>query len=393
MKKIAIVTTHPIQYNAPFFRALNQTGKIDIHVFYTWDKGGGEKFDPGFDKIVKWDVPLLEGYPYTFLKNISSKPGSHHFWGIINPHIIREIHGYKPDIILVYGWNFYSHLKVMWHFKNKVPVWFRGDSHLLDEPSGFKKLLRKLVLTQIYKYVDKALYVGENNRNYYSAFGIKETQLMLVPHVVDNDFFNTGKENYENLALEWRKSIGIADDKFVVEYAGKLEPKKNISLLIEAIHKLNEKETSFEKNLIYLIIVGNGPIEDKLKELIKKKPYVHLLPFQNQSRMPIVYKLGNLVCLPSRGPGETWGLMLNEALACGRFIIASDKVGAAIDLITEKTGYIFRSDDVDDLCSKIELARNRFLNQKFNTNCYQFVNENFDLKKNVEILLKTIIAE
>ncbi len=132
VKRLAIITTHPIQYNAPFFRALAQSGKVALNVFYTWDKGSGQKHDPGFGQKIEWDIPLLEGYEYTFVKNTAKKPGSHDFWGIQNPTLIDELKDYQPDAILVYGWSFCSHLQAICYFKGKVPVWFRGDSTLLD---------------------------------------------------------------------------------------------------------------------------------------------------------------------------------------------------------------------------------------------------------------------
>src|SRR5438105_951467 len=134
MKKLAIVTTHPIQYNAPLFAMLSSRRKIAIKVFYTWSQAAEEKlYDPGFGIDRSWDIPLLTGYDYCFVKNVSSKPGSHHFWGIQNPTLIGDIKEYDPDAILVYGWSFYSHLKVMRYFKGRKKILFRGDSTLIDD--------------------------------------------------------------------------------------------------------------------------------------------------------------------------------------------------------------------------------------------------------------------
>src|SRR5688572_9339704 len=86
LKKIAIVTTHPIQYNAPFFRLLSESTSVEVRVFYTWGATVlDDKFDPGFNRSVEWDIPLLEGYAYTFLENTAGDKGSHHFMGIVNP--------------------------------------------------------------------------------------------------------------------------------------------------------------------------------------------------------------------------------------------------------------------------------------------------------------------
>ena len=78
-----------------------------------------------------------------------------------------------------------------------------------------------------------------------------------------------------------------------------------------------------------------------------------MLPFQNQSRMPLVYRLGNIFVLPSAHE-ETWGLAVNEAMACGRPVLVSDMVGCAPELVMPgQTGEIFRTDDWDDFREKL----------------------------------------
>ena len=190
MKKLAIITTHPIQYHAPLYELLTSRGHLSLKVFYTWGESVlKDKYDPGFGKVVEWDIPLLKGYDYAFLENISTDKGSHHFNGIINPDIIRTVQAYQPDAVLVYGWSFSSHLKLMRAFKGRVPVLFRGDSTLLDEAGGLSRLKRRLFLRWVYRYSDYALYVGKNNADYFIKAGLKERQLVFGPHAIDNDRF------------------------------------------------------------------------------------------------------------------------------------------------------------------------------------------------------------
>ena len=140
MKKLAIITTHPIQYNAPLFKLLTERKQINIKVFYTWSQTDkGSKFDRDFGRHIDWDIPLLDDYQYTFVQNSSKNPGIHHFRGIDNPTLIEEIKIYKPGAILVIGWSFKSHLKCLRYFKGKVPLLFRGDSTLLNRQSVLKK--------------------------------------------------------------------------------------------------------------------------------------------------------------------------------------------------------------------------------------------------------------
>jgi glycosyltransferase involved in cell wall biosynthesis len=252
----------------------------------------------------------------------------------------------------------------MRYFKGKIPVYFRGDSTLLDERSELKKIARRFFLRWVYSNIDYAFYVGTRNKEYFLAHGLKPAQLIFAPHAIDNERFYDKDGSYRQKALEWRQSLGIKDDDFVFLFAGKLEPKKNPMLLLKAFMQLNIPKS-------HLIFVGNGILESALKNYVTLRTRqvgtgkaqcdnhcnIHFLDFQNQSAMPIVYRLGNVFVLPSQGPGETWGLAVNEAMACGLPVIVSDKAGCSVDLVEQdKNGYIFKSNDEEELINVMSLC-------------------------------------
>ena len=344
MKKLAIVSSHPIQYNAPWFALLSDVSAIRLKVFYTWEQSkDGKKFDKGFQKQIEWDIPLLQGYEYCFVKNIATKPGTHHFKGLINPSLNREIEDWGADVILIFGWSFHSHLKCMRYFYGKKKILFRGDSTLIDEKGRLRSLIRKLFLKWVYSYIDVALYVGTNNKNYFVKNGLKQEQLVYTPHAVDNLRFQQNVIELNNNAKQIRKNIGFLNDDVVLLFAGKLEKKKNPQLLIHLMHNIKNKK-------LKLLIVGNGEMEKLLKEMSRNDSRIIFLDFQNQQVMPVIYRVADIFVLPSIGPGETWGLALNEAMACGRPVVATTKVGGAIDLIQNNiNGLIIENGNTSDL--------------------------------------------
>lgn len=355
LKRLAIITTHPIQYYAPIFRQLGKGGAIAIKVFYTWPQSQKGQYDPGFGKTVEWDVPLLDGYEYTFVENTAKKPTSSSFWGIHNPTLIEEIAEWEPDALLVFSWSYRSNIAVLRYFKGKIPIFFRGDSHLLDEVPGLRTALRRTVLSWVYRHVDFVFYVGENNRQYFLKHGVKPGQLILAPHVVDNNRFAAGAAHYEENAVKWRSELAIPGNALVYVYAGKLAPKKDPHLLLRVFTELSSK-------ISYLVIVGNGPMESELKESYQHHPRIRFVDFQNQSQMPVVYRLGDVFVLPSRGPAETWGLAVNEAMACSRPVVASNKVGGAVDLIKPgRNGYIFEAGNAASLKETLEALEEKSL--------------------------------
>jgi len=381
MVKLAIVTTHPIQYNDPWFKML--AAKVQLKVFYTWEQSStGLKFDPGFKRVIKWDIPLLEGYDYTFVKNISVDPGTHHFKGIINPTLIQEIEQWHPDAILVFGWSFHSHIRCLRHFHKKIPVLFRGDSTLLQEKRGIKKILRRIFLMWVYRNVDYALYVGSNNKDYFLAHGLSNDQLVFAPHAIDNSRFSREPENIEK-AKSWRKQLGIQEDDFVVLYAGKLESSKNPHFIIELGKLISEKNIKF-------LIVGNGEQESSIKEKVKGDERFVFLDFQNQLQMPIVYNMGNVFILTAFGP-ETWGLAVNEAMACRLPVIVSNKIGCAVDLVpNKKNGIIINPSDTQS-CSELilKLSRDKKAAKEMGESSWQIIQE-FSFENIVDSIVKQL---
>ena len=342
--RLAIITTHPVQYYAPVFKLLAESPGMEVRVFYTWGEKAMEKFDPGFGQKVDWDIPLLHGYDFEWLSNTASDPGSHHRNGIVNPGLIDQINPWQPNALMVYGWAYHSHLKAIRYYHGKLPVYFRGDSTLLDVKPGIRAVLRSIFLKWVYRHIDHAFYVGANNKTYFKKYGLKDGQLTFAPHAIDNGRFST---NRHEEALSLRQKLGITEDDILILFAGKFEDKKSPQLLIDAFLALNKPTT-------HLLLVGSGILEIPLKTKASINRRIHFMDFQNQSLMPVVYQAADLFCLPSKGPGETWGLAVNEAMAAGAPVLASNKVGCAADLIApEITGDIFDPENLSDITQKL----------------------------------------
>jgi len=342
LKRLAIITTHPIQYYDPVFKLIAENREFELKVFYTWGKTLNNKYDPGFGKVIEWDIPLLEGYKYEFLINTAKDPGTHHFFGIKNPDAIKQINRFSPDILLILGWGWSSHLTIIRHYHGKVPIWFRGDSTLLDEKVNLRSLARTFFLKCIYSHVDKAFYVGKANKAYFLRNGLKEHQLIYAPHAIDNSRFELDRNKQTS---EIRQELGLSDTDILILFAGKFEPKKDPLTLLEAF-------TQIAKPNLHLLFVGNGILEKELTSRVEdyNLKRVYFKEFQNQQNLPAYYQACDLFCLPSRGPGETWGLAINEAMACGKAIFVSDKVGCSADLVKPNVnGGVFNSGNLNSL--------------------------------------------
>jgi glycosyltransferase involved in cell wall biosynthesis len=224
-----------------------------------------------------------------------------------------------------------------------VPTLFRGDSHLLDDNRrGPRSWLKRAVLQRVYSWPTGFLVTGTANREYYEAVGVEADRLHPCPHSIDVARFAGPPEPLEREAREWRQSLGIAADQTVVLFAGKFEPRKCPIELMRAVASCGRPD-------VVLVLVGDGVLRGEIDNLVATdRARFRVLPFQNQSRMPVVYRLGDLFALPS-SRGETWGLAVNEALACGRAVLVSDRVGCARDAVDASCGRVCSSGEPSSL--------------------------------------------
>jgi glycosyltransferase involved in cell wall biosynthesis len=342
--RIAVVVSHPVQYYVPLYRRLAKRGDVELLVFFTWHGGVSPVVDAGFGKPVFWDIPLLEGYESEVVPNEAVDPGTHHFWGMRNRHLASRILNWSPDVVHLTGYAYDSHLRLLWVLaRSGVPVLFRGDSHLLNEDGFWRKAVKAVLLRWVYSLTGICLYVGVHNREYFRRFGVPESRLAYCPHSVEVERFSEPAEQWEREAEEWRKHLAISDGRLVFVYAGKFEQKKRPLELMRAVSQMEE---------VVLVMVGDGLLGGEVRKYAELEPgRFRVLPFVNQSRMPVVYRLGDVVVLASTE--ETWGLAVNEAQASGRPVLVSDAVGCAPDLVVSgQTGEVFRRDDWDDFRQK-----------------------------------------
>ncbi len=347
--RLAVIVSHPIQYYVPLYRRLAKREDLEIKVFFTWHGAERPVEDYGFKKNIAWDISLTDGYSFHVVPNVARNPGTHHFWGLRNPKLIDTVLTWKPDAIVLTGYAYASHLNAIHSFHSRnLPVFFRGDSHLLNQRYGLGWALKRALLRRVYAWTAACLFVGAHNRSYYRAFGVPDEKLFFCPHSIEVDRFAQPHEELEQKAAVWRKQLSIGDDRLLLLFAGKFEKKKQPVSLMKAVNRYPDPR-------VMLVLVGDGELSDEIRRIERSAPdRFRLLPFQNQSQMPLVYRLGDIFVLPS-AYGETWGLAVNEAIACGRPVLVSDSVGCAPELVLKgQTGEIFRTNDWIDFHEKLE---------------------------------------
>ena len=350
--RLAILVSHPIQYYSPWFAYI--TDFIDLHVFYAYQQTPEGQSEAGFSTKFDWDIPLLAGYKSTFLTNISRNPSLKTFFGCNTPEIHEHLCSGDYDALLIFGWNKFSYLQgwITALFTN-TPVFIRLDSQLQSKRSIVKRLFKRLLYTLILPGAAYYFSPGVRSDSYLRHYGVANKRIYRLPHMVDVNRFADGAQSAisTGMAAELRSSHSPSANDFIFLFVGKLIPKKRPLLVLEALQILRSEQH------ITLWIIGDGPLDSEINSMISKNNLnVKRFGFINQSQLPKYYAAADCLILPSDGD-ETWGLVVNEAQACGLPAIVSNEVGCASELIIEgKTGWILHEPNANHLAYLMSYA-------------------------------------
>jgi glycosyltransferase involved in cell wall biosynthesis len=335
--RLAIVASHPIQYQVPLFRRL--ASSVELTVFFCHRHGLGPSFDPGFGRSIQYDVPLLEGYESRFLPNLSMRPGPRPL-GMINPTVVR-LFG-EHDAVVINGYSTVTGLLALAAPKTRAAVLFRGESNLLPRRSRATRVVKDVVLKRLFRRVDHFLAIGSLNRDYYVSFGVPSERISIAPYSVDNDYFAQRSQAAQADRAAARRRLGIPTEGPLFLYVAKLLPRKRPLDLIRAFIQASDA------GMAQLALVGDGELMPEVQALrsgSSVRDQIHLLGFRNQSELPEIYGASDVLVLPS--DLEPWGLVVNEAMACGAVPVVSDQVGAGPDLADPT--FVFPAGDVPRL--------------------------------------------
>jgi glycosyltransferase involved in cell wall biosynthesis len=346
--RLALVASHPVQYQAPWYRALSAV--LDLKVFFAHRSTPADQARAGFNVEFEWDTPVLEGYACEWLENVASAPGVDRFLGCNTPGIRTALERGGFDAVLVNGW----HLRCYWQAiaaarQSGLPIMVRGDSQLETPRGPMIRAAKRLAYPRLVRQFDVCLAVGHRNAEYYRCYGVPEDRIVRAPHCVDNDFFRRAAAAARREEVPLRRELGIGDDDVVFLFAGRLVEKKRPLDFLKAldIAAAGGRRTCG-------LVVGDGPLKASVDEHRDRHGTRAVTTgFLNQRDLARAYAAADVLVLPS-SCGETWGLVVNEAMAAGLTAIVSDQAGCAPDLILEgKTGLTYPCGDVTALAQRM----------------------------------------
>ncbi|MGC1415913.1 MAG: glycosyltransferase [Candidatus Acidiferrum sp.] len=349
--RILAIANHPVQYMAPIFRRMAAHPGVDLHVAYCSLRGAEAAHDPEFGTTVQWDVPLLEGYSWTHVPDRGS--GTESFFGLRNPGLSRLIRDGNYDAVLCFVGYIRASFWIACFAARSVNTafLFGTDANTLSPRDGrtWKIAVKKLLWPLLFRLADQVIVPSSGARELMASLGMPGERVTLTPYSVDNEWWMQESAKVDRAAV--RASWGASNSDAVVLVCAKLQPWKRPGDLVRAFAEAELADA-------LLVIAGEGPLRGELESQaaalgIAKR--VRFLGFVNQSQLPAVYTSADLMVLPSEY--EPFAVVVNEAMCCGCPVAASDRVGAARDLVAPVSqDFVFRCGSVAALAALLKNA-------------------------------------
>ena len=335
--RLAVLISHPIQYFRPVFAELAQHNDLDLQVFFGCNHGCETSFDPDFGVSFAWDVMANDGFVHAF---ITRQPLAHlsqlRFALPMAWSAARRIAAWNPDQVLVFAYTpAFIALTTLFLKLRGQSLMLRADgTDRAFRRSPFKSILKDNLLRLWYKQFQHIFPIGRDSNAHFARLGVPAPKRHPIPYAVDVDFFACQYQSWSPQRWNLRQDLGIPSADIVLLWSAKMTTVKAPLQLVEALKRVSTDQ----RKRFWFVAMGDGPLrktfELQIQELLPGR--CHFLGFCNQTEISRGYAMADALVFPSV-EGETWGLVVNEALQFGLAVIASDHPGSVADLLASKS--------------------------------------------------------
>ncbi|HEY0142588.1 MAG TPA: glycosyltransferase family 4 protein [Thermoanaerobaculia bacterium] len=355
--RLAIVASHVVQYQDPFYRRLAADPALDVTVFFCSDMGARTYLDRDMATSLRWDIDLLEGYGHRFLRNFGFGDG---FFRLVNPGLLPALaRGTFDAVLFMTGWAWLSAwIGFAACRMSDTPFLLFGDSSFLDEPASARAKLAMAIKRALFGLAAGFMISGRWNADYYRAHGADPQRFFAMPWAADNDRFAAASRFAMGEREAMRARYGIRADETAIVFSAKLIPRKDPMTLLRALDRTAHRDR------LAVIFLGEGELRPQL-EVFARERNLHAVfaGFVNQTALPQHYAMGDVFCLPSLF--EPRGTVINEAMAAGLPILTTTRCGPAGDIVQHgENGFVFAPGDVDALAQALDQLTDPELRQR-----------------------------
>lgn len=343
-----MVAICPIYYQVPLYRRLAADPRLRFTAIFASDAGVRPR-DFGYGEPVAWGENLLSGYDSIFLRGAAQSRAYGRSWSILGPDVVPLVLRSRFDVVWLHGYSYVTQmLGLLAQRLRGGAVMFREEQTLIHGRGGVKSAGKEVLLRGLFRD-GPAMFLGTESRRWFEHYGVPRSRLSFTPYAIDNDQHEAAVLAARKRRDQIRDSLGIAHDSPVILTVSRLSPNKQPLAVLEAFARTREQRRCG------LLVVGSGELEQEMRDLVAARGIrdVIFAGFVKRDRIAEVYAVADIFVLFSR-LHETWGLVLNEAMAASLPIVASEACGSVPDLVRDGySGFVVDRDDIGALAGRL----------------------------------------
>ena len=345
--RLVILTEIIAPYRIPAFNALARHPGIDLKVVFLAET------DPS---IRQWRVYLDEiQFRYEVLPSWRKRFGKYNL--LLNQNLSEALQTANPAVILCGGYNYLASWQALrWAKRKRMQFLLWCESTADDERAGHA--LIESLKHNFFGKCDGFVVPGASAGNYVRQMVVNAERIFTAPSAVDNDLFASRARFAMMNEVRVREELRLP--LRYLFFAGRLVKAKGVFELLEAYGSLSPELRS----QIGLVFAGDGPLRTDLERVAEsiRPGTIHFAGFVQRDELASYYGLADCLVFPTHS--DTWGMVVNEAMACGLPVICSQAAGCAADLIKEN-GRIVAPKNVFQLARAMnEIATDSVLREK-----------------------------
>jgi len=337
-RRLAILTEIISPYRIPLFNALAQHEEVDLHVIFLAET------DP---TLRQWQVYKEEiQFSYQVLPSWRKRVGRYNI--LLNRGMGGALAAAAPDLILCGGYNYFAFWQaLLWAELRKIPFFLWSESTQQDQRRGHA--LVELMKREFLHNCSGFVVPGRSSHDYLRELKINEGHIFTASNAVDNDLFSSAAAAARQKASTCRAEFALPERYFL--FVGRLVRDKGVFELLSAYARLDASL----RQQIGLVFVGDGASRRELEAAAAgiAPRAIKFVGFAQREQLATYYALADMLILPTYT--DPWGLVVNEAMACGLPVILSRVAGSAADLVKENwNGLLIPPRDEASLASAMQ---------------------------------------
>lgn len=360
--KILWLTNIPSPYRVDFF---NELGKC-VNLTVIFEKSKSDERDKS------WNSFNFINFKGTIMRGISTGYDS-----ALSLQVLKYLNSEYDIVVVTNASTPTGILAIIYMQLYKISYIIEGDGGTPRSGKGMKEKLKMVLNKNAVAWFSSGL----EHDKYYLKYGSNKDKIFRYPFtsIRNSDIISRALSNEEKRTI--RKELGMPLVNKIVIAVGRFVESKGFESLIESWKRVDSS--------VSLFIIGGGKEREKYELMIKENELknIYLLDHLDKDILRKYYLASDLFVLPTKG--DAWGLVINEAMACGLPVITTDRCIAGLELIDDyENGYIVQVEDVEMLSSRIiEIMGDDELRYKMSSNNIRTISE-YTIENMAEIHMK-----